>query len=67
MCYVKCEPLGWDEFYVGCSCGGSVEVVGVLVFHPIRLCIEVYLRSTVLLGIQPLLLQLFLGYQLGPL
>ena len=67
MCYIKCEPSGLDEFYIGCSFGGSVEVVGVPVFHPIRLYIEVYLRSTLLLGIQPLLLQLFLGYQLGPL
>ena len=24
MCVVNCESVGWADFYVGCSCGGSV-------------------------------------------
>ena len=32
-------------------------VVGVLVFHPLSLCLEVYLLSTVWFGTHPLLLQ----------
>ena len=46
-CYVNFELLGWVDVYAGCSCGGSVGVVGVPVFHPLSLCLEVYLLSTV--------------------
>ena len=37
-------------------------VVGVPVFHPLSLCLEVYLLSTVWFGNHPLLLQFFVGY-----
>ena len=40
-------------------------VVGVPVFHPLSLCLEVYLMSTVWFGTHPLLLQIFVGYELG--
>ena len=38
-------------------------VVGVPVFHPLSLCLEVYLLSTVWFGTHPLLLQIFVGYE----
>ena len=38
-------------------------VVGVFVFHPLNLCLEVYLLSTVWFGTHPLLLQIFVGYE----
>ena len=37
-------------------------VVGVPVFHPLSLCLGVYLLSTVSFGTHPLLLQIFVGY-----
>ena len=41
-------------------------VVGVPVFHPLSLCLEVYLLSTVWFGTHPLLLQIFfVGYEPG--
>ena len=40
-------------------------VVGVPVFHPLSLCLEVYLLRTVWFGTQPLLLQIFVGYKPG--
>ena len=41
-------------------------VVGVPVFHPLSLCLEVYLLSTVSFGTHFLLLQyLFIGYEPG--
>ena len=40
-------------------------VVGVLVFHPLSFCLEVYLLSTVWFGTDPLLLQIFVGYEPG--
>ena len=40
-------------------------VVGVLVFHPLCLCLEVYLLSTVWFGTHPLLLQIFVSYEPG--
>ena len=40
-------------------------VVGVPVFHPLNLYLEVYLLSTVWFGTQPLLLQIFVRYELG--
>ena len=40
-------------------------VVGVPVFHPLSLCLEVYLLSTVWFGTHPLLLQIFVGYLPG--
>ena len=40
-------------------------VVGVPVFHPLSLCLEVYLLSTVWFGTHPLLLQNFVGYEPG--
>ena len=61
-CYVNCELFGWADIYAGCSCGGSIGVVGAPVFHPLSLCLEVYLLSTVLFGTHPLLLQIFVGY-----
>ena len=42
-----------------------LRVVGVPVFHPLCLCLEVYLLSTVWFGTHPLLLQIFVGYELG--
>ena len=57
-CYVNYELLGWVDFNQGCSCGGSVGVVGVPVFHPLSLCLEVYLLSTMWFGINSLILQL---------
>ena len=41
----------------------QLGVVGVLVFHPLSLCLEVYLLSTVWFGTHPLLLQIFVGYK----
>ena len=38
-------------------------VVGVPVFYPLNLCLEVYLLSTVWFGTHPLLLQIFVGYE----
>ena len=38
-------------------------VVGVPVFHPLSLCLDVYLLSTVWFGNHPLLLQFFVGYE----
>ena len=38
-------------------------VVGVPVFHPLSLCLEVYLLSIVWFGTHPLLLQIFVGYE----
>ena len=55
----KCELLCYTEFYAGCYYGGSYGVVGVCVFHPLSLCLEVYLLSTVCFGTHPLLLQFF--------
>ena len=40
-------------------------VVGVLEFHPLCLCLEVNLLSTVWFGTHPLLLQIFVGYDPG--
>ena len=40
-------------------------VVGVPVYHPLSLCLEVYLLSTVWFGTHPLLLQIFVGYEPG--
>ena len=40
-------------------------VVGVPVFHPLSLCLDVYLLSTVWFGTHPLLLQIFLDYEPG--
>ena len=40
-------------------------VVGVPVFHPLSLCLEVYLLSTVWFGTHTLLLQIFVGYKPG--
>ena len=40
-------------------------VVGLPVFHPLSLCLEVYLLSTVWFGTHPLLLQIFVGYEPG--
>ena len=62
MFYVNCELLGWADVYVGCSCGGSVGGGRSTVFHPLSLCLEVYLLSTVCFGTHPLLLQIFVGY-----
>ena len=63
MWYVNCELLGWADFYAGCSCGGSIGVIGVPVFHPLSLCLGIYLLSTVWFGTHPLLLQIFVGYE----
>ena len=38
-------------------------VVGLPVFHPLSLCLEVYLLSTVWFGTHPLLLEIFVGYE----
>ena len=40
-------------------------VVGVLVFHPLSLFLEVYLLSTVWVGTHPFLLQFSVGYESG--
>ena len=40
-------------------------MVGVPVFHPLSLCLDVYLLSTVWFGTHPLLLQIFVGYEPG--
>ena len=40
-------------------------VVGVPAFHPLSLCLEVYLLSTVWFGTHDLLLQIFVGYEPG--
>ena len=40
-------------------------VVGVPVFHPLSLCLDVYLLSTVWFGTHPLLLQIFVGNEPG--
>ena len=47
MCYVNCELLGWADFYEGCSCGGSVRVVGVPIFYFLSLRLGIYLLNTV--------------------
>ena len=39
-----------------------LRVVGVPVFHPLSLCLAVYLLSTVWFSTHPLLLQIFVGY-----
>ena len=40
-----------------------LRVVGVSVFHPLSLCLEVYLLSTVWFGTHPFLVQIYLGYE----
>ena len=40
-------------------------MVGVPVFHPLSLCLDVYLLSTVWFGTHPLLLQIFVDYEPG--
>ena len=57
------ELLGWADFYVGCSGGGSVGGGWSTVFYPLSLCLEVYLLSTVWFDTHPLLLQIFVGYE----
>ena len=62
--YVSCELLGWADIYACCSCGGSIGG-GVPVFHPLSLCLEVYLLRIGSFGTHPLLPQIFVGYEPG--